>query len=307
MKFFLGMDMSCYTTSCAVADEEGNIIYDSRRPLVVPAGKKGLRQQEMVFLHIKQVREVFPDGYPFAAVAVSISPRDIEGSYMPVFAACESFGQVAAQASGAEFYRLTHQHGHIAAALIGNEMPDRFLALHVSGGTTDVCAVEKENGVIKKITTLGETADIAAGQFIDRVGTALGVPFPCGPHLEKLAEEGKAESLRATFYDMNVSFSGPESALLRKIEKGMTKEDAAATVQHCIAKVLIELIHRAQKETGIKPVLLSGGVMSNAWITARIAEDTGAKFAARKYSPDNACGLASLARNIYMENQQITF
>lgn len=291
--------MSCYTTSCAVADESGSIIYDKRLPLRVPEGKKGLRQQEMVFLHIKQIREIFPEGFEFSAVSASTRPRDMEDSYMPVFAACESFATVAACAAGAPLYSLTHQHGHIAAALIGREVPDEFIALHVSGGTTDAALVRKENGVIRKIETLGETADIAAGQFIDRVGTAIGLPFPCGPHLEKLAENGEAIQLKASFFDMNVSFSGPESAVLRMLEKGMKPEDAAASVQHCIKSVLLKLIKRAQEESGVKAVLLSGGVMSNAWITNEIAKETGAVVSERRYSSDNSCGLASLARNIY--------
>lgn len=300
MSFFLGVDMSCYTTSCAVCDESGGIIYDRRLPLRVPEGKKGLRQQEMVFLHIKQIRDIFPEGYSFAAVGGSTRPRDIEGSYMPVFSACESFSRVAARAAGAEFYPLTHQHGHIMAALIGKSMPDSFIALHVSGGTTDAVSVEMRDGIITGIEQIGGTADIAAGQFIDRIGVMLGLPFPCGPKVEELAKNGTPVKLRADVRGTEISFSGPESAVRRMIEKGMSCEDAAATVQECIAEVLTKMILNCVDMTGKKDILLSGGVMSNRKITETIKAGTGAEVSERRYASDNACGLAVLARNIFL-------
>ena len=125
---FLGIDFSCYTNSCAVADENGKIIYDGRKLLHVPQGKCGLRQSEMVFEHVKNLKDVFPAGFlDVKAIAVSVKPRPIEGSYMPVFAAAESYAEVISKAMGIPVYKLTHQHAHIGAALIGNNWRGRPL------------------------------------------------------------------------------------------------------------------------------------------------------------------------------------
>ncbi len=300
--YFCGIDCSCYTSSVSVVDEDGNVLYDARRPLVVKDGQKGLRQSEMVFAHIKNLSEIFPEGFSgFRALAASTRPRPVEGSYMPVFVVSQSIGRAAARSAGAVFYPLTHQHGHIGAALLNHALEGPFLALHVSGGTTELLRVAVENQVIQSILPLGGTQDIAAGQLVDRVGQALHLRFPAGPELSALAERGEAQGIRSYVRGLSVSFSGAETAAKRLLEKGATPENVAASTLRCIGRTLEKLIGNARLQTGLSRVLLFGGVMSSTVLRAFLQkrlEDL--LFAGIAVASDNACGLAMQARNMYL-------
>ncbi len=302
---YLGIDLSCYTTSCAIADDNGKIIYDGRRLLKVADGKCGLRQSEMVFEHIKNLKDIFPAGFSgVKAAAVSVKPRPLEGSYMPVFAEAETFGEVISKALGVPLHKLTHQHGHIGAALIGNipandEREREYIALHVSGGTTDVLKTRISKGIIKDITQLGEVKDISAGMFIDRIGVSLGCGFPAGRELEKLAV-GQPAKLPSYVVGCSAGFSGAEAAAKRMIDQGVPDEEIASGVLRCVANSLEKLIRNASEETRLRDVLLFGGVLCNGIIRERLVNRLPYKlvFADKAYSSDNACGLALQARNI---------
>ena len=298
---FLGIDLSCYTTSCAVADGQGKIVYDGRKLLSVPKNEKGLRQSEMVFSHIKNLKDVFPAGFlGVRAVAVSERPRPIAGSYMPVFTAAYSYADVVAKSLGVPLYALTHQHGQIASALINNEVEGELLALHVSGGTTDVLKVCVSDGVVGKITGIGRASDISAGMFIDRIGVKLGCKFPCGGQLEAMSNDSPI-SIPSRILGLNASFSGAQTAAQRLIDEGADAAGVAAGVLRCCANTLEKLIRKAVFETGIKRVLLFGGVMCNGIIRKRLSERLPYElfFADKKYSSDNACGLAIQAKKLY--------
>ena len=110
---------------------------------------------------------------------------------MPVFLAGKLAATSIASSLGVPLYETTHQAGHVRAALLGqetlvNESP--FLAMHLSGGTTEVLSL-----VDDRLTLLGGTLDLHAGQVVDRTGVALGLPFPAGTHLEELAVRGMAQ------------------------------------------------------------------------------------------------------------------
>lgn len=297
---FLGIDTSCYTTSVAVVDMCGRILLDRRAPLDVPSGKCGLRQSDMVFMHIKNLPQLF-EGWEnmgiVRAVAASTRPRPVEGAYMPVFSVAECVGSACAASSNVPLYRLTHQHAHIGAALEHNLT--HFLALHVSGGTTELLEVFASDGVIEDISILGGTTDIAAGQLIDRIGCVLGLPFPAGKHLECIAE-GDEISLITKFKDTYVSYSGAEAHTKRKIAAGDSPGKIAGSLQRYIAESLLELIRSGRRKIGNLPVLLFGGVMSNGYIRDFLERRLdNLVFAKKEYAPDNACGLAKQARSIY--------
>ena len=225
---------------------------------------------------------------------------------MPVFAAADSYAQVISRALGVQKIELTHQHGHIGAALLGNEQKlcrgkRRLIALHVSGGTTDVLAVSLEDGMIGEIEQLGQTSDISAGMLIDRTGVALGCGFPAGPSLEALAGMSEPLSIPSRVLGCRASFSGAEAAAKRMIDEGEDAGKIASGVLRCVANTLEKLIRNAVSETGIGEVLLFGGVMCNAVIRARLAERLRLPlyFADKRYASDNACGLASQCRYIF--------
>ena len=139
----------------------------------------------------------------------------------------------------------THQHNHMFAGLWGlrRRPPARCLLVHVSGGTTDLLLAERSaNGEII-LTPCGTSIDLHAGQMIDRVGVALGLPFPCGPQLEKLAQEAvRPYPLKVWFEEGCMSLSGPATAALRAIEKGEKGSEIALGTLHAIAKGLYHTI-----------------------------------------------------------------
>ena len=296
---YLGIDTSCYTTSLAAVDEDGVIVADRRIPLEVEPGKKGLRQSHMVFQHIKnlaQIAESFPG--KVAAVAASAAPRPAEDSYMPVFAVSESAGKLMAASAGAKFYSLTHQHGHIGAALLDKpEIPEgEMLGLHLSGGTTELLRIVVCRGIIHEIETIGGTKDISCGQLLDRTANHLGLPFPGGPELEKIATV--PEPMRVSVRGMRCNLSGAETALKKLRISGMPEGVVAATAQEVVRNTVLELIANAKHITGIRRVLLFGGVIRNMYLRKSL-RDPDIIFAEKQYPSDNACGLADQAAKLF--------
>jgi N6-L-threonylcarbamoyladenine synthase len=330
---FLGIDTSAYTTSLAILSGEGKVIADSRILLPVPAGEKGLQQSSALFLHLHNlpgmIEKVFQTvrGKEIRTVAVSGKPRPLPGSYMPVFVAGKSLASALAAAWGVPLVETSHQEGHLAAGLWSAraESLERFLAVHLSGGTSELLLVEKkgQKPLEFSIRVLGAALDISAGQLIDRVGVAMGLPFPAGSALEKLAQEycedagdgllGDAASLRRTGQGIipsavrgyNFSFSGPETRAIALLRQGVPPGEIARGVEHCVALTVEKVLRKAIKDSGIREVLIAGGVAANGYLRNRLIKRLehraiGAKLisAAREYSSDNAVGVAVIARSL---------
>jgi N6-L-threonylcarbamoyladenine synthase len=304
---FYGIDTSCYTTSLAVTDDQGRLLCEERKLLAVPEGERGLRQSDGVFQHVQNLPALAEklacdaDPLKLKAVAASVRPRPVAGSYMPVFSVGASFGRVLASTLGIPFLTLSHQEGHILAGIWSAGVDwDEFYAVHLSGGTTELLAVKKQGGALA-IHELGGSEDLHAGQFIDRVGVALGLPFPAGPALEKLAADAGESDFRVpvAVRGNRVSFSGPESHVQRAIDAGTVAPAAVARgVEHCVAHSIIKLITSNRKREGTKPVLFVGGVMANRYIRNVLGEGLpgDVAFAQAKYAGDNAVGAALFAQ-----------
>lgn len=308
MRYFLGIDTSCYTCSVAIVDENKSLVIEKRNMLAVPLGERGISQSEGVYQHIRKIPDLveqvfahldFPTS--LAAVAVSATPRDNEDSFMPVFKVGEAIGRSIAAANAIPLFLVSHQINHILAGRWSAQGPlhRRFLAMHVSGGTTELHEVNCSEGF--GLHKLGETMDLHAGQFVDRVGVALGLPFPAGSHLENLAGKSSGNELviPSCVQENLISFSGPETHAQRLISAGSPQEEVAMAVFSCIAKTLEKLLRRSIENTGIKDILLVGGVASNGIIRTilhkRLAHPAiGAHlfFASPEYSRDNAVGTA---------------
>lgn len=193
---FLGLDTSNYKTSAGLFCPETGAFRQCGKLLSVPRGSLGLRQSEALFQHIRQladrVREALDgEDSSIAAIGFSARPRDLEGSYMPCFLAGECAARCMGSALRVPVYDFSHQQGHLAAAAFSAGRLDLltrpFLAWHLSGGTTELLLVEPSRERIIAESILGGTQDISAGQLIDRVGVALGTPFPAGPYVEQMA------------------------------------------------------------------------------------------------------------------------
>lgn len=307
-KLFLGVDTSNYTTSLALVecDVAGNILsYKSeRRILSVEAGMKGLRQSDAHFNHTKNLPELSErlfDGKcegDIFAVGCSDKPRNQEGSYMPCFLAGISAASLTAATLGVPLFRFSHQCMHIAAALYSCKREDLFekehLAFHVSGGTTELLKVspDKEGGFSCEI--IGKTLDISAGQLIDRVGVMLGLSFPCGAELEKLATETKKRpKICVKGTDMNLS--GAENKCAEMMAAGIAKEEIASYALEFVKLSLFETAKNASLLYPDLPVVFAGGVSENKRIKEYIKESIDAEFADLGLSSDNAVGTAILA------------
>lgn len=299
MTAYLGIDTSCYTTSVAAADDKCHILCNIKIPLEVVTGMKGLQQSQAVFLHIRNFQKIFEENRlceygSFGGICVSTKPRPQEGSYMPVFTAGAMVGTALSSVLGTPLFHATHQEGHLSAALIGKTMPQRFLAAHVSGGTTEILEVrQKKEGF--DIRLLGGTLDIAAGQVIDRFAQKMGLPFPGGKHIEALAKNGADLNFKISTKEMNINFSGLETQALRAIKVNADK-DICCSVLRGIAISLERVLKDAAMRTGLTDFLLFGGVMSNVIIRDYLLQKLdGVQFAQIEYSSDNAAGLAVLA------------
>lgn len=311
----LGIDTSCYTTSVAYA-AEGTEPVQARRILSVPEGKRGLQQSGALFQHvqnlpmlIEELRAKLP-AMQIDAVCASTRPRDAEGSYMPVFLAGEGTARAVASSLQVPFFATTHQQGHVRAAILHSGVPQGdFLAVHLSGGTTELL----HTGSDLHVDLLGGTEDLNAGQLVDRTGVALGLPFPCGPHLEELAKGGAAQSrIPLSAKGLSLHFSGAEAQIMRWIESGeMTKEDIAAEVYSYLSRAVAHLLIEGHRATGCKSALIAGGVSSSARFRALLPQRLQRKkcpvrlyWGKPEYSSDNAVGAALIGLEKLMEGKE---
>lgn len=295
MSAFWGIDTSNYTTSAALS-EDGEITVNERKLLPVAEGERGLRQSDALFAHTVSLPERLAAlaGKIPTAVGASDVPRDLPGSYMPCFLAGVAAASAAAVSAGVPLFRFSHQAGHIAAALYSCRREDlhksRFLAFHVSGGTTEVVLVDEG-----KISRLGGTRDISAGKAIDRVGVTIGLTFPCGKELEKLAGDlSGIKPGRVCVEGCDCNLSGLENQAADLLKKGADAPTVAAFTLAAVGKTLDKMTENARAAYPGLPVLYAGGVMSNRFFREFFSEKYEGLFAEPAYSCDNAAGIARL-------------
>lgn len=303
MAVFIGIDTSNYTTSAAAYDSERGQVIQKKRLLHVKEGERGLRQNEAVFQHTVALPELVEalfdalGGAPAAGVAVSAKPRDEAGSYMPCFLVGAGAGRMIANALRVPLYETTHQAGHILAALHSAEktalLREPFLAFHVSGGTTEALLVSPDRERIVRTEIVAKTLDLNAGQAVDRVGVAMGLGFPAGAQLDRLAaQSGQAYSIKPVLKGSDCCLSGIENLCIHKINAGEPKEDIAKFCIDYLSETLSAMAKSLLERFGSLPLVFSGGVMANSMIRERFTARFGAFFAEPQFSADNAAGVA---------------
>jgi N6-L-threonylcarbamoyladenine synthase len=307
LALFLGFDTSNYTTSVALYDDETGRLQPCGRLLPVEKGQRGLRQSDALFHHVKQLPtllEQLPKGEKISAVGVSTRPRDVEGSYMPCFLVGVAAASAAAFAANAPLYEFSHQAGHMAAAALGADrlslLDGPFLAWHLSGGTTELLHVSPWEGEVPlRVTVLGGTTDLSAGQVIDRAGVALGFSFPAGPEMDGLAlSYPNPEVAPLWTKGGQLSFSGLENKVSEKIDKGEGAEAIAAFVMASVTRSVLRVTQWARKQFPNLPLLCSGGVASSRFLQRALPN---AIFSPPKFSADNAIGTAVLTARRFRE------
>ncbi len=304
MKYYLGIDTSNYTTSAALIDENKNVI-QNKKLLPVKQGELGLRQSDAVFHHTSQLHGLYSElvkninPFEIAAVGASVKPRPVENSYMPCFNVGANTARVISSTLNIPFFEFSHQEGHIAAAIYSSKADNlfnkEFIAFHVSGGTTEaVLAKPKDFGFNLEI--IANTLDLNAGQAIDRVGVMLGLNFPCGKELEKLALNNteKLNVKKPTLKGENCCLSGLENICKDLYNNNSSKEYISAYCLKYIENTLSGMTDKLLKKYGRLPLLYAGGVMSNSIIRKSYESKYSAYFAEPEFSADNAAGIAYL-------------
>lgn len=309
---FLGIDSSNYTTSAALLHENG--VSTSKRMLFVNSGERGLRQSDAVFQHVKNLPEVLKELCEkvalssLGAIGVSDRPRDAEDSYMPCFLAGRCVASSAASVMNVPVFTFSHQAGHIAAVLYGANRLDllqkRFLAFHVSGGTTEAVLVTPDEKKLFRTEIVARSLDLKAGQAIDRVGTMLGLSFPCGAQLDRLARQGiqSCSNIKATMKNIDCCLSGIENRCRKLFEQQAAPSEIAAFCILSVVAALEEMLVQLRKQFPGLEVVFSGGVSSNSVLRERLMKYSGVIFSDPSLSTDNAVGIAILTK---IKSQQV--
>ncbi len=308
----LGIDTSNYTSSAAVYFKDD--IIQSKKLLPVKDGQVGLRQSDAVFFHTKQLAEVLnPLLLEYKAIdviAVADKPRSIEGSYMPCFLVGENTGEILSAALGVPLFKFSHQEGHIAAALFSCKktelLSNKFIALHLSGGTSEILLVENKGEPLPEIKIIGNTLDLNAGQAIDRTAVKMGLPFPGGRYIDELALKfSKKINTKTSTKGIDFSLSGIENKCSKMIEENVDKEEISAMCLSLILNNIEKCLLEAVKLYGDLPIIFSGGVSSSAFIRKNISKNFDSYFASPQFSADNAAGIAYLGRRV--KNEGVRF
>lgn len=305
MKAALGLDSSNYRSSAALFGEN---VKHKRELLPVKSGQLGLRQSDAVFLQNKILPQVverlfdeignegFID-YDVTCVAASGRPRDLSDSYMPCFLVGDGMAKSIAAVLKKPYYSFSHQAGHIAAAVYSSGRKDllnsKFIAFHVSGGTTEALLVTPSDNVFS-IKIIAKTLDLNAGQAIDRVGQMLGLDFPAGPALEELALRGESSRVKPALKGCDCCLSGLENLCRNKLSIDSEENIARFAIDY-IAETIVLMCEGLKKKYGEMPLLFSGGVMANSIIRKRLSTNFEANFGSAELSGDNAVGIAFLA------------
>lgn len=283
----LAFESSCDETSCAVI-ENGRRILSDVISSQVPIHKKfgGVVPEIASRHHIEDVLPVAEESLSQAgctwndmdAIAVTQGPGLVGALLVGVAAA-----KAAAWALDKPLIAVNHMEGHIFANLL--QYPDLeppFLALVVSGGHTMLVVVRDYN----TFELLGQTRDDAAGEAFDKIARVMGYPYPGGPHIDRLAGEGNPDAIHfpmamAKEHNFDFSFSGLKSAVINYLhtadmkKQPVVKEDVAASFQKAVVDVLVTKAMAALKKTGLKTIVLAGGVAANSGLRKALTEACG--------------------------------
>lgn len=315
----LGFDTSHYTTSLALTARDETIRSDLRIPLQVNRGERGLRQSIALFQHLENlpsmVAEALSEDHTrqqVRAVSVSSRPRPAEDSYMPVFLAGLRFGQTVAACLGVPCFTVSHQEGHLAAASLNTPLArsPHYLAYHLSGGTCEL--LETVQGVG---TLIGGSKDLSFGQVLDRIGVAMGLDFPAGAALDKLAcayeeehgfceraqkPKGELPLKKIPLNGLEINLSGLETQAQRLLSAGeLTHGELAYLIFYRITEVLVLWTEQGSRQTGCSRALFCGGVASSGFLRRNLVplleiRGISAVFGAPRLSSDNGVGTALL-------------
>ena len=299
----LGIESSCDETSVAVVKNVREIlsnIIDTQIPIhekyggVVPeiASRNHIEAiSRVTMLALKEANVEFKD---IDAITPTYGPGLVGALLVGV-----SYAKALSYAINKPLVGVNHIQGHIAANyLTYKELKPPFLCLLVSGGNTQIVYVKDYT----EFEVLGKTRDDAIGEAFDKVARVVGLDYPGGPKVDKLAKEGQANiKLPKTHFEnsLDFSFSGIKTAVINinHNTKDINKADLCASFEKTVTEVLIENIEKAVAQTGMKSLAIAGGVSANSYIRSEIlkleSENLKVFMPDLKLCTDNAAMIAS--------------
>ena len=304
--YIMAIESSCDETACAIVKNGRDVVANVVASQIKTHEKFGGVIPEIAAReHLDSINIVVQEAFEQSG----INPEDISAfaaTVGPGLVGCLLVGLNAAKTLALvydkPFIGVNHLNAHLCANYIDTDLKPPFMALLVSGGHTQIIDVESYS----KQTILGETIDDAVGEAYDKVARLIGLPYPGGPRLDKLAQEGNPMAFELPIskvggYDF--SFSGLKTAVLRLVKSFDGKElpvnDICASFQECVSKTLVKKLKKAVEEKGYKQVVIAGGVAANSEIRKKVfaLENEGYKVFAppMKYCTDNASMVASCA------------
>lgn len=213
---------------------------------------------------------------------------------------------------------VNHLHGHVLSHFVKEQPDDRvpsfpFLTLLISGGNSQLVMVKDYNDM----EIIGQTIDDAAGEAFDKCAKVMGLPYPGGPHIDRLAALGDAKKFKFAkphIPGLDYSFSGLKTSFLYTLRDNIktnpdfieqNQADLAASLQKTIIDILIDKLDKAVKQTGVKTVAIGGGVSANSGVRQAVADYCQARgieafIPKRSFTTDNAAMIAIAGQFKYL-------
>lgn len=283
ISYILAIESSCDDTSCAILKNDhvlSNVVagQDIHRKYggVVPELASRAHQSNIVPVVDQALKQAGILKEDLTAIAFTRGPG-LMGSLL----VGASFAKSMSLALNIPLIDVHHMHGHILAHFIneGQDVPDfPFLGVTISGGHTQIVKITDHH----KMEVIGTTQDDAIGEAFDKSGKMLGLGYPAGPQIDKLAQDGDPKKFPFPVPkapDLNYSFSGFKTAVLYFIQREVKKDpdfieknlkDICASIQYTLIKILFQKVEKAVKQTGIKSVAIGGGVSANSGIRKQL-------------------------------------
>ena len=302
----MAIESSCDETACAIVKNGREVLSNVVASQIKTHAKYGGVIPEIAAReHLDAINIVIQEAFKQA----NLTADDIDayaGTVGPGLVGCLLVGLNAAKTMALiydkPFIGINHLNAHISANYLNTDLKPPFIALLVSGGHTQIINVKSNSETI----IMGETIDDAVGEAYDKVARLMGLPYPGGATLDKLAKEGNPKAFKlpeAKVDGYNFSFSGLKTAVLRLVksfdEKELPINDICASFQECVSSTLIKKVKKALDETGYKQAVIAGGVAANSEIRRKMfdLEKNNIRVNApeMKFCTDNAAMVASCA------------
>lgn len=315
--YTLGIESSCDETSVAIVKNGREVlsnIIDTQIPIHEKYG--GVVPEIASRNHIEAISRVMKKALEKANITLNqidaITPTYGPGLVGALLVGL-SYAKALSFAIDKPLVGVNHIQGHIASNYITyKDLKPPFICVMMSGGNTQIIHVKDYT----KFEVLGKTRDDAIGEAFDKVARVVGLGYPGGPKVDKLAQEGNPtiELPKTHFENMDFSFSGIKTAVINLHHKNpeINKADLCASFERTVTDILIENVNKAIKLTGIKTIVLAGGVSANSYIRKAFLEleqeDTENKM--KIYMPDlklctdNAAMIASAGYYNYIQGRR---